>query len=54
MSVFPIISTLIDIFLPSSVVVAAQEIWSGGQQRQYSASGWVKSQPAMSTFSIGA
>src|SRR5271155_2737424 len=34
--------------------VVAQEMWSGGQRRWYSASGRWKSQSAMSTFSIGA
>jgi hypothetical protein len=54
MSVLPIISTLIDMGMPSSVDVVPQAMWSGGQQRRYSASGNLKSHPAISTFSIGA
>jgi hypothetical protein len=44
---------LIDTGLPSSVEVVPQEMWSGGQQRCYSASGNLKRQTAISTFSIG-
>jgi hypothetical protein len=51
--VVPIISTLMDMGLPSSVEVVPQEMWSGGQQRRYSASGKLKSHPAISTLSIG-
>jgi hypothetical protein len=54
MSVLPIISTLTDMGMPSSVLVKPQEMWSGGQQRQYSASGNLKSQLGMSIFSSGA
>jgi hypothetical protein len=54
MSVLPIISTLIDMGVPSSVDVVPHEMWSGGQQRLYSASGNLKSQSAISIFPMGA
>ncbi|MGW2523760.1 hypothetical protein ACWC09_43615 [Streptomyces sp. NPDC001617] len=50
----PIISTLIDIRRPSSVVVEPAAMWSGGAHRWYSASGREKSQLAMSILSMGA
>ncbi len=54
MRLSPIISTLIDIGMPSSVVDTPAAMWAGGQQRWYSALGRWQSQSAMSTRSIGA
>src|SRR5216683_3745021 len=53
MSSPPIVSTLIDIRRPSSVLVAAAAMWAG-EHRWYSASGRVKSHVGISTNSIGA
>ena len=47
------VSTLIDIGRPSSVEVIPAAMWAC-EQRWYSASGRLKSQSAISTFSIGA